>query len=181
MHNTSSDHTHLFSPISCRVTVVCSSRSLQTLLLEGLDGIHDRLLERLVLETQDIYRPLVVIGIQSLVWCTLWVVAAGCRVAGQVLEVREVLLDDLAHLLVGEVAFRHKEPLVGSVWFLEGCYVCLCDIAYINPEMHSARWNLVLELALCRIENALIGCVHVVKAVERVYLVYSSDVISWHQ
>jgi hypothetical protein len=154
-------------------------RPLQTLLLEGLDRVHDRLLERLVLETQDVYRPLVVIGVQSLVWCAFRVVTAWRRVAGEVLEFGEVLLDYLAHLLVGKVTFSHKESLAGSSWFLEGCDVCLCDITYIDPEMHSARWNLVLELALCCVEDTLVGCVHVVKAVESVDLVQLLGIVLW--
>jgi len=105
---------------------------LQTLRLERLHRVNDRLLQRLVLQAQHLDRALVVVFVQALVWCALGVVAARCRVAGQVLVLWEVLLDDLDNLLVGEVAGSDEEALVRSIRLLECADVCLCNVAYVD-------------------------------------------------
>jgi hypothetical protein len=157
------------------VNVVMRAHPLQTLFLERLDCIHDRLLQRLVLETQCVYRALVVVSIQTLVGCTFWIIPAWCRVARHIFEFGEVLLDDLANLLVRKVTRGRKEALVGGFWFFESRHVGLCNVAYIDPKMYTTCWDLVFKLALCRIQNSLVRRVHIFKAIQSMYLMHMLD------
>lgn len=142
--------------------------TLQTLRLERFDRLDNALLQALVLQAQNIDRALVVIRVQALVRCPLGVVATRCRVARQVFVLREVLLDDLCDLLVREIASGNEEPLVCGIRLLERVDVGLSNIGNRHPKMHSASGDLVLELALASIANALIGCVEIVEAVKGV-------------
>lgn len=77
-----------------------------------------------------------------------------------------MLADDLADLLVAEVAGGGEEALAGRGGDLDGLDVGEGQVAHVDPEVGTRVGDLLLAFALQEVARALVGGVHGVEGVE---------------
>ncbi|EPE07686.1 origin recognition complex subunit 6 [Ophiostoma piceae UAMH 11346] len=134
--------------------------------LQALDSIDNALLERDPLDSEELLRLLVVVlevllGAQA---------TGGASWRQPVGVLREVLLQNLEHLLVVKEAFCRKQPVAAELGLLQTSQdVRLGNVTHVHPDQGDARLGdlgVLLPHARQRMDNALVARVDARQALQ---------------